>query len=175
MHYNVAQLLKEPVGSSRAYRIDESTPDDDGATFISPHGQLSLMRTHRGIWASGQFELGVWGVCSRCLQRFRSLLSIAMDEEYLPTVEVNTGQPLRVPEKAEGSFTIDQRHVLDLSEALRQYTIASQAMKPLCRQDCLGLCTLCGIDKNQSTCSCQGGALDPRWTPLADLPRTGSH
>ena len=169
MYYNVAQLLKEPVGSTRAYDISETFTSVDGAIGVFPPGKLSLMRTDAGIWVHAELRVAGSAACSRCLQKFVDTLHVDMDEEYLPTVDVNSGYPLRVPEKDEGTFTIDQRHVLDLGAALLEYYITCQPMKPLCQKDCMGLCLLCGANKNEGLCRCPEEAPDERWSPLLHL------
>ncbi len=42
-------------------------------------------------------------------------------------------------------------------------------MKPLCREDCRGLCPVCGIDRNEASCDCESQSRDPRWAGLAAL------
>jgi uncharacterized protein len=42
-------------------------------------------------------------------------------------------------------------------------------MKPLCREDCRGLCPVCGIDRNEGDCDCETRNADPRWAGLAAL------
>ena len=42
-------------------------------------------------------------------------------------------------------------------------------MKPLCREDCRGLCPVCGIDRNEESCDCETRTGDPRWAGLAAL------
>lgn len=42
-------------------------------------------------------------------------------------------------------------------------------MKPLCREDCRGLCPECGIDRNEESCDCATDVVDPRWSGLAAL------
>jgi uncharacterized protein len=42
-------------------------------------------------------------------------------------------------------------------------------MKPLCREDCRGLCPVCGVDRNESSCDCAAQTTDPRWAGLAAL------
>ena len=169
MHYNVARLLKEPVGSTRTYGISEPVHANDGDAFISPQGQLSLMRTGKGVWVNAKVGMKVPATCSRCLKIFPCPVKVVIQEEYLPTVDIYTGQSLHVPEREEGSFTIDQRHTLDLTEALRQYAITNQPMKPLCHQDCMGLCHICGTDRNSDFCSCEEEIADPRWATLLKL------
>ncbi len=106
-----------------------------------------------------------------CLGSFLRPLSVVIEEEYFPTIDVTTGQSLRVP-KDDTLFTIDQRHILDLSEALRQATITDQPMNPVCRTDCQGLCPICGTNRNEANCLCGEGIFDPRWTPLQELGKT---
>ena len=169
MYYNVAQLLKEPVGSTRTYTVDDAIPTEDSAEPPHAFGQVSLMRTDKGIWAAARLDVRESAGCSRCLKKASQTMGIVFDEEYFPTVEVGTGQTLGLPEGAEGSFIIDPRHGLDLAEALRQYLLTNRIMKPLCREDCRGLCPTCGADRNEVLCGCDEAAVAPGWAPLLRL------
>ena len=169
MYYNVAQLLKEAVGSKREYRIDDRIDSDDGADDITLQGQLSIMRTDKGLLVGADLDASVRVVCSRCLRKSPNSMTFVIEEEYLPTVDINTGESVHVQDRWEGSFTIDSHHILDLTEAVRQYTLTNTPMKPLCREDCQGLCPVCGINKNERSCSCQGEAIDSRLAPLLSL------
>lgn len=164
MRYNVAQLLKENIGSTRAYSIGQ---DSDSTDRANPN-RLRLMRTDRGIWASAQLSTTGPSVCSRCLVPFSQSLELSIEEEYYPVADVHTGKAIEVPDE-EGAFTIDDANVLDLTEAVRQYRIALGPMKPLCNEDCLGLCTACGGNLNQEACTCVKDAIDPRLAPLLQL------
>ncbi len=111
-------------------------------------------------------------ICSRCLQPLQETLPIEFDEEFLTTVDVRSGQPAgEAPD--EEDFLIDEHHMLDLTEAIRQYREASAVMQPLCRPDCRGLCPDCGQDLNAGECNCRAAAVDNRWSALAGLlPKT---
>ena len=80
---------------------------------------------------------------------------------------MNTGATLPLPEEP-GSFMIDDRNIMDISEAIRQYTVMALPIKPLCRQDCSGLCPTCGADLNEKRCDCTP-EIDPRWEKLNTL------
>jgi len=67
------------------------------------------------------------------------------------------------------AFQIDENHLLDLTEAIRQYREVATEMQPLCRPDCRGLCPICGADLNAGDCGCNAGAIDARWAGLAEL------
>ena len=169
MYYNVAQLLMEPTGSTWTYKFQEPVPIEDGATIALAKGQVSLQRIGKGIWAKVDLDLGVPASCSRCLKKLQHPMRITAEEEYLPTADIISGEPLQLEQGEEDSFIIDQRHVLDLTELLRQYTLANRPLKPLCREDCPGLCPSCGTDISETPCSCREGAGDPRWGPLLNL------
>ncbi|HQE67620.1 MAG TPA: DUF177 domain-containing protein [Bacillota bacterium] len=46
---------------------------------------------------------------------------------------------------------------------------AKLAMKPLCKADCKGLCTVCGKNKNSIDCQCKSEEVDPRMQALSKL------
>jgi len=135
---NVAQLLKEPVGSTRDYELDEPVDIAGNEVGGQVKGKVRLTRTNRGILVRGTVNTGVEVTCSRCLNRFRCPLTFTIEEEYFPVIEVSSGAPLSPPDEP-GSFIIDEHHVLDLTEAIRQYALLAMPMKPLCREDCTGL------------------------------------
>jgi uncharacterized protein len=60
---------------------------------------------------------------------------------------------------------------IDLGDVMREQFYLAVPMKPLCREDCKGLCAVCGINKNRETCACQVEWTDPRLEPLKRLAR----
>ena len=71
------------------------------------------------------------------------------------------------------SFVIDQSHVLDLTETVKQYLALNLPMKPVCRNDCKGICMNCGADLNNLPCQCDPAEMDSRWGQLIDLVSAG--
>jgi uncharacterized protein len=168
MEINVAQLLKEPVGSVRNYEVSEVLDIVGDGTDSKVCGEVSLMRTDRGILVKCTLDTGAEVTCSRCLTSFRCPLVLNIEEEYFPTVDVVSGASVPVPDEP-GCFTIDEQHVLDLTEAIRQYALLVMPMKPLCRENCAGLCPNCGRNLNLGTCDCPPQLVDPRWAALTKL------
>ena len=168
MRFNVAQLLKEGVGSRRSYALDETVEalPETGTTRV--RGEITVTCIDKGIWVSGPVETNASSMCVRCLNLAEYSVHFRLDEEYLPTVEIDSGAPIKVQEVEEGAFTLDSHHTLDLTEAIRQYAIINLPMKPLCRQNCAGLCSSCGADLNNHQCDCSR-STDSRWSPLLDL------
>jgi uncharacterized protein len=171
MEINVSQQLKASIGYSREYEVDD--PVDILGIGINNRvrGSVKLIRTNRGILVKGKFETQVPFECSRCLNVFDYPLDIVVTEEYFPVIDVNSGSPIEIPDEP-GNFIIDEHHILDLNEAIRQSALLAIPMKPLCRQDCAGLCQVCGKDLNQKQCNCEQVNIDPRWSKLAKLAKT---
>ena len=169
MQFNVAQLLKEAVGAKRDYQIDEEfEPTEEGLLMVS--GPVHLVRTRRGIYVRAHVTGTARGTCSRCLKPAVYPIELQIDEEYLQRVDVTTGIPIPIEEpEEEGQFSIDERHTLDLSEAVRQYGTLALSMKPLCRPDCPGLCPQCGREFGSEDTSCDQGAIDSRLSALEQL------
>jgi uncharacterized protein len=152
----------------RDYEVSETidvTGDGNGSLV---QGKVSLMRTDRSILVRGVLNAEVELTCSRCLSLFNCPLALNIEEEFFPTIDVVSGVSISVPEEP-GCFTIDERHVLDLNEAMRQCALLAIPMKPLCREDCAGLCPDCGHNLNLGACNCPPQGADPRWSELSKL------
>ena len=168
MQINVSQLLRESIGSTRNYQVNEVADIAGDGKGCLVQGEVRLLHTQRSILVKCALSTDVELTCSRCLSLFRHPLTINFEEEYLPTVDVVSGAPLPLPEEA-GAFTIDEHHVIDLTEAARQYTLLATPMKPLCHEECAGLCPSCGKNLNQGRCDCPAQDIDPRWSELTKL------
>lgn len=163
LQWNVSQLLKSAVGSEREYEIDEPPFQELAAPIV---GTARLMRTPEGILVTADLRTALSSVCSRCLERFTTPLAFTLVEQFYPTLDINTGVRL---EKPDDSFALDAQHILDLDEPVRQYALLRIPIKPLCKEDCLGLCPSCGTNLNQQSCNCSQEHSDDRWEALKAL------
>jgi uncharacterized protein len=170
MQINVAQLLRASIGSVRDYEIKKVIDITGDGVDSLVQGKVRLMRTNRSILVRGTLETDVELTCSRCLGQFKCLLKMNLEEEYYPTADVDTGVAIAVPDEP-GCFTIDQNHILDLTEAVRQYALLALPMKPLCKENCAGLCPFCGQNLNRGPCGCLVKSADPRWAELSKLKK----
>lgn len=163
MQINVASLLKESIGSNRSYQIDENI-DTDNITLVK--GAVILTRIKNGIMVNGTIRAEVTGICSRCLKPIDYELNYDFLEEFLSSMDISKVSYL--PYELDSPF-IDDSQVLDLSEVIRQYTVLSMPIKPLCRPNCAGICPSCGHDLNSGHCRCLSKTPDRRWAKLAEL------
>lgn len=166
MQINVSGLLKSALGSKLDYRVSDVVNISGSDCQVG--GEVWLTRTDCGILVKARLDTEVKVTCSRCLGMFSFPVPVNFEEEYFPVIDVVSGSSLPLPDEP-GCFTIDEHHILDLTEAVRQYALLAIPMKPLCRQDCAGLCPTCGRNLNQGCCDCPPQDLEPRWSKLSKL------
>ena len=104
MQFNVAQLLKEPIGSVRRHELVEDISDlDPELDVLGPLvGNLQLIRIHSGILVRSKFEYGSQGDCNRCLEPIAVPVRYTIEDSYRPLTEVDTGRYI-APEEFEGT------------------------------------------------------------------------
>ncbi|MEX1104319.1 MAG: DUF177 domain-containing protein [Dehalococcoidia bacterium] len=162
MLFNVATLLREPVGSTRKYTLEPEEPIHRGAA--------ELLRVPTGVLVRVDAEVLEEAACSRCLSPFAYRVQIGFEEIYHQQVDLVSGGRMEEPEDPD-AFRIDLDNTIDIKEAVRQYSEVAAEMQPLCRPDCPGICAVCGQDLNIGDCSCDRSPIDSRWAALAALRR----
>ena len=172
MLFNVSQLMREPSGSARTFEVDEAWTLTEGAHVSRVRGTVSMLRTDKGIWVSATLDSRAPCTCNRCLKEYQQPVHMAIEEEYFPVVDVDTGAAGDRSGDGDEVFYVDHNHILDLREAARQYAAIGIPMKPVCREDCAGICPNCGANLNESPCTCDKTTRDGRWGPLAELVAT---
>lgn len=166
MQLHVLQDLRRRLGSVSECELEEERVVAGDLVLHDLRGTVSLLRTDRGLLATMDATAKREESCSRCLAGVLVDIEIRFQEEYVPLVDAETGARIYLDEDDE-AFSIDLEFWLDLREGLRQYILMSEP-RPLCGDDCAGLCPLCGTDLNAGPCKCQPEA-DERWDALAGL------
>jgi uncharacterized protein len=110
--------------------------------------------------------------CSRCLEPFRVPVDTSFDLLFLPAsaeVEASADDDGRQLGDDDANTSFYEDEAIDLAQVIREQFYLALPMKPLCREDCLGLCPVCGINRNTGTCTCQTEWVDPRMDALRRL------
>ena len=158
LRVNARELLRVP-GSTR--RIDESIDasvlgvDDPRITGPVEIG-LDAVSSIDGIVVHGDITIPWSTACRRCLVDVTGRAVVDVDEIYQDHVSHDEAFPI------EG----DQ---IDLAPAVREYVLIELPDGPLCRDDCAGICPVCGADRNETTCNCDTSLRDERWAALDGL------
>ncbi len=171
--FNVAGLLHEPAGAGRVVRLRDHYvtlgPDVELAGPIDL--DLQLLRTNRGILARGQVGASLRRICSRCTDPYVDEMRVPIGEEYVPSVDLETGAPLAIVDPDEGALIISATHEIELDRVLHDELALTEPMHSLCRPDCPGLCPECGERLDAGHPAHVEQQIDPRLAPLASLLR----
>jgi uncharacterized protein len=171
LSWNVAELLRAAPGTSREYPLSvESMPiAEDLSTAAPVRGSVRLATTGRGIIARGHLSTALPETCSRCLSPVTSPVEVDIEEEALPSIDIDTGLALDMTDEPE-VLRLDDHHELDLSEAVREAISLAEPIVVLCSPDCRGLCLTCGADLNADPSHSHGADdLDPRLAALVAI------
>jgi uncharacterized protein len=141
LRVNVGFLLNTPIGTYRDIHFEESEinlrPDLNLSDFS---GVTRLSRTPQGILVQGEFQGRAPAECVRCLTEFEQPLHAEFDELYAFDKRSTTESGLILPEDAN----------IDLEPLVREYLLIEMPISPTCREDCKGLCTICGENLNEA-------------------------
>ncbi len=103
--------------------------------------------------------------CGRCLEPFTVPVDAKIDVILLPSNE-NVGEAEQEVAEDDMGVSFYKDGVVDLGELMREQFYLALPMKPLCQEDCRGLCPVCGINRNRETCTCEMTWVDPRLEAL---------
>jgi DUF177 domain-containing protein len=169
MKLDLSRLRSGVERLDRRYEPAAFHLDDDELRLVAPVSLTGEARKDaRKVRLVGRVATTLECQCSRCLEPFAVPVDAAFDLLFLPA-DANTGQSEQ--EVAEDDLGVGyyRDDVIDLGEVMREQFYLALPMKPLCRDDCRGLCPVCGVNRNVSPCSCQIEWVDPRMSALKQV------
>jgi len=161
--------------------IRVSDLDDDGLTIEdvaalpSPYTdrgwrldglRLHVERDGQDVFIRGHLLSTVPRVCGRCLENLPVRVRADVDVHFVPRPATGDAVELRADDLDLCLYEKDQ---IDLNAVIESETTLALPMKPLCRDECRGLCPSCGANRNLNACGCDTRPPDPRLTVLKDL------
>jgi uncharacterized protein len=126
---------------------------------------LRLEAVHEGILVSGTAFAEVEGECGRCLDPLAYDLEVNVQELFF-----YEGVELSDEEDDEEQRRVEH-DLIDLEPVLRDAVVTTLPFQPVCREDCQGLCSICGV-RLEDEPGHHHEDLDPRWAALAELAKT---
>ena len=116
----------------------------------------------------GRVETTLELPCSRCLEPFTLPVEQTFDLRYQPHA-LNAGEGEREIEEDDLTTAFYEDDEIDLGQLMREQFYLALPMKPLCADECKGLCAVCGTNLNRGTCDCKREWNDPRLAALRNL------
>lgn len=166
--YPLAGLLSEPVGTERRYDVAGATiPLAEGLRLTEPlEGEVRITRTNRGVLVGAHLATAIAGSCSRCLRDIEIPISVELEEEALPSVELASGHAVDVTKEPE-VVRLTSHHELELGPLVADAVSLAEPIAPLCEDACPGLCSVCGQRLGPDHQPHAADDIDPRLAGLA--------
>jgi uncharacterized protein len=160
LRLNAGFLVNVPLGESRDFPIEISSIELDIDLILHTlSGNARLTRTANGILAHVMLAANTGTQCVRCLTDFNLPLHADFTELYAFTSNSITDSDLIFPENG----------YIHLTTLVREYMLLDMPISPLCKDDCKGLCPVCGENLNEVTCNHDESTIDPRLSVLKSL------
>jgi len=157
----------------------------DDFRVVGPTSVVGTVRREKGttvileVKVSSVMEM----TCGRCLEPFSVPVYVDVRTRFVPPAEFAKVTAETAPrdgelealdadegEAIEGEDAVGiaeyRDDKIDLREVVREQLYLALPMKPLCQEDCKGLCPVCGVNRNRETCTCQEVWVDPRMAAL---------
>lgn len=126
------------------------------------------------VRVKGRIEGSVEVVCDRCLSPVASNVEVEFDTAFISREQaVSAAENVELQEE-DLVFSFYEDEAIDVDELVREQILLALPTRQLCREECRGLCPICGKDLNAEQCSCRQGEVDPRWAALANLKKDGN-
>jgi uncharacterized protein len=150
--------------------------DEDAVVTAAVHVRGRLTKIAEQVFFQGRIQGTVTVPCCRCLETVQSDFCVETRVVFLPptSTDVVQNQEGRPSSSDELDLYIHDGTILDLRPLVREHVVLAYPVQPLCRDDCAGLCQVCGGNRNLTPCACQVGGDDPRFAILKQLRPPGA-
>jgi uncharacterized protein len=189
MLLDITRLRTAPQDVHRQIPPEEFADLKEEFRVVGPTDVVGTVRRDKGttvildVRVSSVMEM----TCSRCVEPFTVPVYANVRTRFVPPAEF--AKVTAETAASDGKLTADEEademsegdsddaeevvgiaeyrdDKIDLTEVVREQLYLALPMKPLCREDCKGLCPVCGVNRNRETCTCQETWVDPRMAAL---------
>ena len=184
MLLDISRLRTGEEGVKRRYEAAAFANLTDDFKVVGPSEVVGTVRRDQGTTAVlvAKVTSAMEVVCGRCLEPYVVPVEADVETRFVPPAEfakVTAETAARDGALKRGEIEPDVEHhdlglaeyhdeSIDLGEVVREQLYLALPMKPLCAEDCKGLCPVCGANRNRETCACQNEWVDPRMAALAE-------
>jgi DUF177 domain-containing protein len=127
-----------------------------------------VRRKGEEVQVSGTLTTTVETPCARCLKPVLIPIKAEFFERFVTAVSWRT-EELHELASEDLNLAVFDGKTIELDELVREEIELATPVQVFCREDCKGLCPVCGIDRNLKACECGTQDIDSRWEKLKDL------
>ncbi len=137
--------------------------------FRSPlQVRLTVVREYDHIRVNGRVETTLRLNCARCLAEFQMEINSPFTIFYMRSAGLPQDEDVELAEEDMISATYEGNEI-DFSTEISEQIILAVPFKPLCKEDCRGLCPSCGAELNVTECACGQNHVNLKFTALKNL------
>lgn len=167
MLIDIDKLPKEGLTVNRDFEYPSVELVEEDAVFLRPvHVELTVTKIDEQIRIKGRITTLLRFACSRCLTPFEYPVDSRFDLIYLPEELEEMKEELEEEDVNTLYYAAPQ---LDLREVVLEQLNLTFPLRPLCSEDCPGICPVCGAVIRDGACSCAVPGADFRFQSLKSL------
>lgn len=168
MVLNLRHLESFPATLDLKAEAGEIPADFEGLQSIDGvTAQLTVNKSDEEFFVNGTVKAGVTIQCSRCLGWFSMQVETLID--FIACAAGLHGDNKEIIDDEDYAYFGSEELEVDVSEVVRQAIVVMLPMKPLCSEECRGLCASCGNNLNKTECDCVKDKIDGRWEALRKI------
>ena len=169
MRIELANLEDGKDVFANTYQPEEMVLSDDRVRIVKPVAVSGkVRRSGAEVFVTGHLETQAEIECDRCLKPLESVINTDFGVEYITDSEYEASYAAELSEE-DLAVSVFDGEAIDLDEMVKEQLLLSLPLRSLCREDCKGICPVCGADRNSTNCSCESSEGDPRWAALRNL------
>lgn len=168
---NLAKIRTSDEQFEREYAPEALQTERDAFRIATPvRLAFDLHKDKETFHLVGRVQATLEVSCSRCLEPYRIPVDAPFDLRYQPRgAEEGGGEHEIEPDAIDMAYY--ENDEIDLGQLMLEQFYLALPMKPLCSDDCRGLCSNCGTNLNRASCECHVQWEDPRLAALKTLKK----
>ena len=160
MIIDVSRLPEEGLTVSKDFEFFCSDLVEENTVFLEPvHVKMRIKKIDEEIFIKGRISTRLSFICCRCLSPFEFLVDSPFDLVYLPE-ELDLIKDHLGKDDIQKFFYFSQK--VDLKDIILEQLNFTFPLRPLCAENCQGICPNCGKVIKEGNCSCVMNESAPR-------------
>jgi uncharacterized protein len=142
--------------------------------------KVHLQKVSGGVLVEAGLSTQVVGPCKRCLAEVQVEVPVSFTLHMVPSAKLRAGDDEDEAGDGHGpsagSFDLTDADeepfdgkTIDLDPIVREQVLLALPLYVVCKDDCKGLCSVCGQNLNERECGCERKMVDPRLAALKDI------
>ena len=174
MRIELASLENGKRSFAHRYSPGELVLADDRVSILEPPAVSGEIRQKgERLRVTGKVLGRIQLECDRCLKPIEVAVDSKFEVEYVTAEDYQAQQALELTE-ADLNLSVFDGDGLEIDELVKEELLLAVPDHVICKEDCKGMCAVCGVDRNSIDCACETHEVDPRWSGLKELVNSKS-